>query len=219
MRCSNCGATNPDGARWCGQCLTRFDGAAEPTSAAGTSEATLTGTAGPPAAGAESEVAAGSFRRRGEAIEWACPSCGEFNGIDLMACSVCGTAFAEQFREEKPEPPRNWTQAMALSAIAPGAGHLAVGRYGSGASRLVLFLVWAIGAVLLTSSGGRSALIAVIPLLLGMVTVWVGSIVDLYRLQHGETELLVGRRLLWLVIGVLALLGIGLFGSLFAAAR
>lgn len=136
-----------------------------------------------------------------------------------MNCAVCGTGFAEQFREEQPEPSRNWTQVIALSAIAPGAGHLAIGRFGSGASRLLLFLGWTLGALLLAGSGGRRAVIAITPLVLGVVIIWAGSIIDLYRLQHGAAELLAGRRLLWLVIGVLALLGIGLFTSLLAAAR
>ncbi len=105
-----------------------------------------------------------------------------------------------------------------MSAFAPGAGHLAVGRYGSGWARLLLFVVWAVGAVMLSGAGAR-ALGAIAPLLLGVVIVWVGSLVDLQRLQRGQEELLAGRRLLWLVIGVLLLLGIGFFVSLMGAAR
>ena len=67
------------------------------------------------------------FRRQGDTLEWACPSCGQFNDIDELHCSACGTAFTERFRPaEEPEPPRNWTAALAVSAIAPGAGHMSV---------------------------------------------------------------------------------------------
>ena len=99
---------------------------------------------------------------------------------------------------------------MAFSAIAPGAGHIAVGRYGSGWARLVLFLSWLVGALLMSSSGGARA---GVPLLLGAAVMWGGSLVDLRRLQEGQEELLVGRRLLWLVLGVLLLLGLTMVTS------
>lgn len=152
-----------------------------------------------------------SFRRVGDQLEWACPQCGQFNSIDDPACAVCGTPFVERFRaDEEPEPPRNWSQALAFSAVAPGAGHLAVGRYGSGWARLVLFVSWIIGALLMSSSGGARA---GVPLLLGAAVMWAGSLVDLRRLQQGQEELLVGRRLLWLVLGVLLLLGVTMVTS------
>lgn len=212
MRCPACGATNPDAAKWCGQCLARFD---EPAPVAAPAQPAAAAHS-PAAADAAAPSPSGNFRRRGDEIEWACPSCGEFNSIDLQNCSVCGTGFVEQFRADEVQPERNWSQALLMSAVAPGAGHMAIGRYGSGVARLVLFLTWAGGAIALAGGGGR-ALVAVAPLALGVVVVWAASLVDLYRLQQGEEELLVGRRLLWLVVGVLLLLGIGLFASLSTA--
>lgn len=200
MQCRACGATNPDGAAWCGQCLARF-GTAGPQ----TSQAAASPTA--PAQPTSSE----SFRRVGDELQWACPQCSQFNGIDEPVCAVCGTPFVDRFRaDEEPQPPRNWSQALAFSAVAPGAGHLAVGRYGSGWARLVLFVSWVIGALLMSSSGGARA---GIPLLLGAAVMWAGSLVDLQRLRGGQEELLVGRRLLWLVLGVLLLLGITMVTS------
>ena len=138
--------------------------------------------------------------------------------MDLQHCAVCGTGFVDQFRADEAEPPRNWSQAFLMSAIAPGAGHISVHRYGSGAARLVLFLTWILGAILLTGGGGRRALIAVLPLLLGAGIVYGMPLVDIRRLAGGQPELLAGRNLLWLVLGVLGLLGVGLVTSLVSAA-
>lgn len=224
MQCPSCGASNPDSAQWCGQCLHRFGSAAARTPqgpsavaapAAATEDVAQEVQPGGPAPAA---ATSGSFRRQGDDLEWACAACGQFNSIDLLHCGVCGTAFVEQFRDDAVEAPRNWSQAFALSALAPGAGHLAVGRYGSGAARLLLFLTWTLGAIMLAGGGGRRALIAVAPLLVGAATVYVLSLVDVRRLERGQPELLAGRRLLWLVLAVLGLLGIGLVGSLVSAA-
>lgn len=221
MRCPSCGAANPDTAKWCGQCLHRFGQEREAPAGPG-STATNPRPAQPGSSGAggtrSPSATSGSFRRQGDDLEWACSQCGQFNSMDLLHCSVCGTAFVEQFRADEPEEPRNWSQAFAISAIAPGAGHLAVGRYGSGASRLVLFLTWILGAILLAGGGGSRALIAVLPLLGGAAAVYATSLVDIRRLERGQPELLVGRRLLWLVVGVLVLLGVGLVVSLVSVA-
>ena len=210
MQCLACGATNPDTAAWCGQCLVRFDAPAAtsvPTPGARPAGAAATAAPGTTPQPTSSE----SFRRVGDQLQWACPQCSQFNGIDEPVCAVCGTPFVERFRAaEAPEPPRNWSQALLFSAVAPGAGHLAVGRYGSGWARLMLFVSWIIGALLMSSSGGARA---GAPLLLGAAVMWGGSLVDLRRLQEGQDELLVGRRLLWLVLGVLLLLGITMVSS------
>lgn len=203
MQCPACGATNPESAAWCGQCLARFDQPA-PAPASAASPAPAQGTVEP--------TSSEGFRRVGDELQWACPQCGQFNSIDDVACVVCGTGFVERFRAaEEPEPPRNWNQALAFSALAPGAGHIAIGRYGSGWARLLLFVTWVIGAVLMGGSGGAGR--AVVPLLLGAAVVWGGSLVDLRRIQGGQEELLAGRRLLWLVLGVLLLLGVALVTS------
>lgn len=218
MRCPACGATNPDGASWCGQCLHRFD---EPAPRAEPAPAAPVGgaPAAAPAPASPTGGAAEGFRRVGDDLEWACPSCGVFNRLEDTDCAVCGTSFVDRFRPQEPEPPRNWSQAVALSLAAPGAGHLAVGRYGSGVARLVLFFTWVIGAILLGGGAGSGATPAIVPLLVGAAIMWAGTLVDLQRLQRGEDELLTGRRLLWLVIGVLALLGVGLVASAMSVLR
>lgn len=221
MRCPACGATNPETAAWCGQCYRRFDEEVAPRSPNGSAAApgapaapapppqTQPGSNGP----SEGTVTSEGFRRSGDEIEWECPGCGTFNSIDLQSCAVCGTSFLERFRSEEPEVAHNWSTALLLSAVAPGAGHISVGRYGTGSARLLLFVAWVVGAVLLATSAGSGGLIAATPLLLGAVVLWVLTLIDVYRLQQGESELLVGRTFLWLVVGVLLLLGIALFAS------
>lgn len=213
MRCPACGATNPDTAQWCGQCLTRFnEPEPEPAPAPAPAPAAQPSAAKPPPQA--SSTASEGFRRQGDDLEWACPSCGEFNSIDELHCAVCGTAFTDRFKTpEQPEPPRNWTAALGISVIAPGAGHLAVGRYGSGAARLILFVVWMAGALMVGSGSARATSLAVAPLALGAVAVWAGSVLDIHRLSQGQEEVLAGRRLLVLVVVVLVLLAAGLLGS------
>ena len=210
MRCSACGATNPSTATWCGQCYRRFD--EEPAAPATVPPPSANGDTPRPVAPTE------GFRRRDDVVEWECPQCAHYNAIELQRCEVCGTAFVERFRQDTTPVEHNWPVAMALSAVAPGAGHLAIGRNGSGSARLLLFCGWLAGAVLLVTSGGASALVVATPLLLGALIVWALSLLDLYRLKSGESELLVGRQLLWLVVGVLVLLVVGLFGTVGTAA-
>ena len=231
MQCPACGATSPDSAAWCGQCYRRFDqevpeaAAQEPSSNGSTAEgvaapvaaptAAAPAAAAPPAtsAGAPDAAAPHGFRRVGDELEWECPECASFNGIELTSCAICGTSFLQRFRSDEPEPERNWQAALLLSAVAPGAGHLSVGRYGTGGARLLLFVAWILGSVLLASSAGSGALIAATPLVLGALILWAMTLFDIYRLQHGESEILAGRTFLWLVVGVLLLMGVALFGS------
>lgn len=220
MQCPACGASNPDSAAWCGQCYRRFDEDTAPE----TPSPNGSGTAPPPAADAapvtqSSQSApdtggeAEGFRRVGDELEWECPECGSFNGIELTSCAICGTSFLQRFRSEEPEPERNWSAALLLSAVAPGAGHLSVGRYGTGAARLLLFVAWIVGALMLATSAGSGALVAATPLVLGALILWAMTLFDVYRLQQGESEILAGRTFLWLVVGVLLFMGVALFAS------
>ena len=227
MQCPSCGATNPESAQWCGQCYRRFvepAAAPPPTDPAPVTEVHDVVATDIPAvpAPAERTTAAlqdssGAIRREGDRIEWTCPQCEHVNPIELSNCEICGTAFIDRFRQpDEPEPPRNWQAALVMTAVAPGAGHIAIDRYGSGFARLFLFIGWLLGAVALAQSGGGEAMFVIAPMLLGVVVLWAGSLLDIYRLQQGEPEVLAGRPLLWLVVGVLALMGIGLFVSLAA---
>lgn len=215
MRCPHCNATNPADARWCNQCLTLTEAARtdvpareskdRPGAAAPDEEARQPGrgrprAAAPVPASHEWEHAEG-FRRRGELIERRCARCGAFFDVGLSRCDVCGApveAAAATGAAQHAGP-----TALALSALLPGAGHLAVGRYGAGLARVFLAALWLIGAVLLLGAGGRDALLGVVPLLLGLAVLWAGSLVELLALAGGrEREVLSGRSLLWLVVAV-----------------
>jgi TM2 domain-containing membrane protein YozV len=200
-RCPACGATHPDAAEWCGQCYRRFD---DDDAAVPSPNGSVTPVP---------DATAQGFRRVGDELQWECPQCGQLNGIELTACAVCATSFLQRFRSEEPEPPRNWVAAMVLSAILPGAGHLSVGRHGTGWARLLLFVVWIAGAVTLATSAGSGVLLVAAPLLLGALALWMVSLVDVYRLQQGHDDLLAGRAFLWLVVGVLLAMMVALFGS------
>jgi hypothetical protein len=90
---------------------------------------------------------------------------------------------------------------LAASVVLPGVGHLIAGRPGTGAARLVLWLLWlgpGIAAVL-----GAQGAVAALPglvLLAGAAVLWVTTLIDVQRLAGGDgRELLTSRRLLWLV--------------------
>jgi hypothetical protein len=206
MRCPACGATNPEEAAWCGQCYTTFgQPEPEPDPAPQQEE-------GSPAPAVDPTTASG-FRKRGDVVEWQCLRCDAYTSVDELTCGVCGTPLAARYEMDTPEPEHNWSAALALSVVAPGAGHLAVSRYGAGAGRLLLFTVWLLGGVLLTATGGAGAWPAAAPLYLGAAAVWAGSLLDIYQLQHGNRELLAGRVLLWMVVGVIVLSMVGMFAA------
>lgn len=220
MRCTACGATNADSADWCSQCYASLgapeapDGASEGASAA------------PPAPGAapaqEQGAAAGQpsvegFRRRDGYVEWQCPSCGLWTPVEALVCSACGTTISARWEQVDPDRAATgrrlsepWTAALALTAVVPGAGHIGLGRYATGIARAVLYAVWLAGGVALWRAGG---FLAGGPLLLGAGALWAGSLADVAALRAGRREVLAGRSLLWLVVGVLVLLLAGVFTS------
>lgn len=222
IRCDACGAANPERAGWCGQCYATFP---EPPAAATAVPATAARTetvagsdpavGADPAGGSDHHLGAprGGFRATGGIVEWACGTCQTWNGINDSACTVCGSRLADRDGVAATAPADgNWARALALSAMAPGAGHLLVRRQGSGVARLLLFTVWLAGGALVASAG-TGAVLAAAPLLLGAVAVWAGSLWDLTRLRAGEPELLTGRALLWLVVGVTMLSLLGILGA------
>jgi hypothetical protein len=242
MRCPECGATNPATARWCGQCYAALADdkpaaraeASTPAEPRADQDAPDGPSAGPggspevdraapaPGGSVEPHAATGGteaavrdgFRRRGDVVEWACVACGTFNGLEQSVCSVCGTAFAARFTTPEPAPePPSWGAALGLSAVLPGTGHYLAGQAGSGAARALLYVVWLAGGMVLLLSAGTAAAAAAVPLLLGALVVWGGSLLDLVSLRDGGRQLLSGRTLLWLVVGVTVLLLLGAFGG------
>ena len=219
-RCPACRATNPDQAAWCNQCYARLE--EPPAAVPPPTAAPPPATAPPPAApgGRPVDGPAGDrdaslgLRRTATGLEWVCPACETPNALERERCEACATPFGAQLAAPAAvAPPRDWRRARLLSALAPGAGHLAVGAYGSGIARLALFCMWLASGVLLAGAG--PALFIAGPLLLAAGVLWAGSLLDMGRLQRGERELLDGRGLLWLVVGAL---GATMLGAVLGAA-
>lgn len=213
MRCPACGARNPDRAAWCSQCFrTLGEEESEPTSA----------TASPPPSVPRSTVAAeedGRFRSTEEGVDWRCASCDAWNPIEVSRCTVCGTGFRQALRaDEEARPSRDVPveRVLAATVVLPGSGHLLLGRTATGLGRAVLYVVWAVGGVVLlraAGASGQSALPAV-PLLLGALVLLVTSVVDALALQRrDDQELLTPRVLLWLTVGVIGLTMLTLLAS------
>jgi len=231
LRCPACGARNPASAAWCTQCFQSFAsdevGADEPdtpstgaTDAAGAS----TAIAHPPGAegatptdGAASRAAAPGddlvdasardVRTRDGEVEWRCATCGGWNALTASVCTACGAArqgFGEPAAATEIRTDREPAVVIGASVVLPGAGHLLMGRVGTGIARLLLALLWALGGVaMLAGDAGGAAQLPAMVLFVGALVVWIGSVVDARSLVMGSSaEVLGSRVLLWLVVGV-----------------
>lgn len=149
---------------------------------------------------------------------WPCVACGHENPIALDTCGACGSPFAAQLRGRsgREASPRVTVGALVAGALLPGMGHVGVGAHASGVARVGLYLLWLLGGVALLG-GGTAALPAAMPLLLGAFVVWAASLADLVALGNGGRQILQGRTLLWLVVGVLGLTLLGGVAALGAA--
>lgn len=229
-RCPWCGAHNPREAPWCGQCLTRFDAAASPRAAiAAGADRESTGRVPAPAAagdafapagsafpvvppapssgeahgavvGVDTGVDTGAFVADGQTVRWRCPTCERINDLDAFVCATCGTSLG---RGHHRALDIDWDLARRRAVLAPGLGHLAAGRTGTGGARLLLAGVWLLGALGLLLSGGTAALAPAVPLLAGVAVLWAGGVLDVARLARGRAEVLDTRVLLWVVVAVL----------------
>lgn len=222
MICAACGATNSDSADWCGQCYATL--AAEvptPPPAASPPDAPSPADSEPGERASPEhepgEPTAEGFRRRDGVVEWECPSCGQWSAVTSLACGACGTTIAARWENAEAERAaagrrlaEPWTAAFALSAVVPGAGHIGLARYSTGLARAVLYAVWLVGGVAMWRAGGA---LAGGPLVLGAVVLWAGTLADVAALRAGRRELLGGRGLLWLVVGVLVALFVGVFAA------
>lgn len=165
---------------------------------------------GPEPQGPEGEpevLGDGRFRRTQQGLEWACAVCREWNPMELVACTVCGTSFGAGPAAQQPPPVPDVAEPVlaATSVVWPGAGHLLLGRRAEGFVRMLLSLVWAAGglALLRGALGSGRPVFPAIPLLFGWIVLAVACTND--ALVLGGTKgrvLLEPRMLLWLVVGV-----------------
>ncbi len=141
---------------------------------------------------------------------WVCPVCETTNGIELSACSMCGTPFARLFQETEAVPEIVPQTAAVWSLAWPGLGHWKAGRRADGVARMVLF-GWTFGAlmVLLISRFGKGGLGPTVPLFLlfalSSLAIYVVSALDAYRIAAGDDPILGSRALLWVSAGLVVL--------------
>jgi len=220
VRCDNCGARNPEGATWCTQCYASFaadepvmpeagEGAAPESpsidGAADTSDSTSAATDEP--RGVPVEV--GDVRDVDGVVEWRCRTCASWVALELASCEVCGAAragFGDAPRPEVAAAQLDRSKVLAGGAAFPGVGHLLAGRTGSGVTRLVLGVLWFLGGIWWLATTGVSGGAPGVILILGALVLWVASYLDVQSLLDGRDERFGVRGLLWLVVGVTALL-------------
>jgi hypothetical protein len=215
LRCPECGARNTAGADWCTQCYTPLgtspDPAPDPDPSAVTGGATV-GAAAPaddsrPAASGTLRSGDGRFRQTEEGLEWACGLCQEWNPIERVTCSVCGTPFGQSPLDEEPVVRPDVPDGLLVvgSLVLPGLGHWLLGLRGAAVLRALLGLVWGLGGVslLLQARDSGQPLLPAIPLLLGWAVVAAGSANDAVVEGGGQGRIvLTGRMLLWLTLAV-----------------
>lgn len=196
-RCPNCGALVSGDAEWCGQCFAPLRRRPEPGPAA---------AAAPPAVARTDEA--------GAAAAWPCPVCGERNPIELDACRVCGTPFAQLLRQDEPRPTIPPRDAFLWSLIFPGVGHAKVGRAADGVARGTLFgLTFGLTLVIVLAGVSNPALLGAVALLLTCaLTVYLGSALEAYRIAEGGTAFVSPRTLLWATVAVV-MLSVGLLAA------
>lgn len=222
MRCPTCGARNADSAEWCTQCYESLRVPEEPPVAPEPDAALPTPVTSPDEAARPDEPGetspddadvrtAGQFRRVGDRFEWVCRICGTWNEVGVLRCVTCNTGFGHSVAPTEPEPlPLEQPVALVASAVLPGLGHLLNGQTATGLVRVMLFLLWAVGAWLIGSeavAAGQSAL-PMFPLLIGAALMWVVSLYDVRALYTDSPPLLSGRLVLWSVVGVFGLTGL-----------
>ncbi len=220
VRCARCGAGNPAGATWCGQCHARFEASAD-EAADRAADAPGTDTPGhdaPASVGPSWSMPV--VDRDGGEVHWTCPLCQTRNPLDAGTCERCGSTLASFFATRAAEPSRRSSVrvAVALSAVLPGLGHWALGKAGAAVARAILF-VWTVGlSVLLLArppAAGRAAVLAVcVVFLIAAVAIWVVSMLETMRLAEGDDRPMLPRHAFtWLTAGLSVVLMLGLLGA------
>lgn len=142
-------------------------------------------------------------------VEWRCSTCTSWVALEDPICATCGAArvgFGDPVTPSADATDVAEQVVLGASAVLPGAGHLLVGRVGSGITRAVLFLLWAAGGLwwIVSTQDGRSPGIV---LLVGAVVLWAATLVDANAITKGQSVEPFGvRGLLWTVVGVTGLL-------------
>lgn len=236
MRCPNCGGLNADNAKWCGQCLVRFDRGAP---AGIRSEQGPTSEA-PPVASPEAADLLGELRDLGDtgaaglppgqaapelsedSRAWRCPTCGARNAIAEDRCRECGTGLFEAFRS-KLAVSRGVKGSPELAAglsVVPGLGHLYLRRPAEAALRFILAVWWAGTAWAIPAEPAASLPVRILFIFATVALVGL-SMFDAYR-QASDLQarpILGGRILLYWSLAMIAILTLGLMFAAAVASR
>ena len=219
-RCPSCGASNPETAQWCSLCLERFDKPAPETDAPepGAPAATATEDGAPAPDRPKPDYSA--FQVTEEGIKWICPTCGTPNNLDMSACTACGTTFAEAVRPKPARVERDPGTVTMISLFFPGAGHAYMGMWGQAVARGVLSL-WVLGVAIVGLLDKEVPGSLVMATLFGVAAfaLWAITAHDAYReaINDPNSVWLRGKRFLYLVLGLMALLFVVMFMALMSA--
>lgn len=156
----------------------------------------------------------GAFTATDAGVLWTCARCGTQNPLEAESCSVCGATLAELVRPPaKPRPARDPGTTALISLFFPGAGHAYLGMWGDFVARGIL-QVWVVGVTLLTAAQGGGTLVAIV---FGVAAfgLWVVAAHDAFREANNEPSaaVLKGRVYMWVVLGLLGLLIVGILLS------
>jgi hypothetical protein len=180
------------------------------------------GTAGVGGApvGAAGTLERGPFTVVGESVAWRCSQCGTSNPIDEAFCSACATPFAITMEEPEAIRSSDPRTAALLSLLFPGIGHAYIGDWGAALARAVLSF-WVLGLTLLMSMGSDIPGSAGLAFILGSAAVglWLIAVHDAYRSATGAEALVIlrGKRYLYVTVGLLGILFLGLVLATFAS--
>lgn len=211
FRCPNCGALNPSGAEWCGQCLTRFRKTPPPPPPPlpGAAPAPDAGTATTPASTEPRPTLTpgrrGAFNVTEAGIKWVCARCDTENPLEAQVCSVCGSPFADTVHPPKTVPERDPNTVAMYSLFFPGAGHWYLELKGQAVARAVLS-TW---VVLIALIGGiQGSLSLAIPFAIAAFALWGLAAHDAFREARREPArvILKGRTFVYVVMGLLMLM-------------
>ena len=160
----------------------------------------------------------GAFTVTEAGITWKCSRCDSDNSLDAMACSVCGTTFADSFRPPVERPQRDPNTVALYSLFFPGAGHWYLGLKATAIARAVVS-VWVVSVALLAGIGGQTLMAATFGL--AALGLWGIAAHDAYREARGEpgSVILAGRTFVYTVLGLLFLVGALLVTAAFRANR
>ncbi len=159
------------------------------------------------AASPQSQADGKAFLVGKDGISWTCKHCETQNSIETDHCSVCGMSFADLLRAAAPDRPKRDPNTVALiSLFWPGAGHGYIGQWGQAIVRAVVSLLLLVVAGLSFAQAGLGAMAATFTGISFLF--WAVTVHDSFQESSNAPSKVVlkGRSMLWLVMGILALL-------------